>query len=605
MKESEDDIEDLFRERFSDDEAPVSPRVWNAVKQSLPSEGNTLSGGIAKNIFSALLKKKFLLLFIGAAVAGGGGVWLVSEMNKRNEQILITKTSLQTAENNTLENESTITSTLTDHNQNSNQDQSLSDRQQQEELKKQNGILTQSNSENNPEEISGTSGERKDSKNQQEKTGNVSSRKLTNSETPDVTKNSSTKNESTFSSSGNSKNSKEINRKKNANVQTRSAKKETYSDKPAVSQQEKENVNPNGIQTVQQSDTKNGLPAIASSTTQDDKEKGSPTTGDKQPIPSNAQPLPQNSQTILDKNESSKIHDLAHDSLSELTKAKEEKQNHLATDDRNVVPNNFEEAHQNKNNVGNSNQKENIKTENATQYSLNATSGEDEKPFTLKDSTAGQPFAKGIPTNETKQINGPADTLLKSTVVMQKDSILPVADTLQTKTIDSTSIAKDTTGKKQSDKSTKLSRWSVDLVVAPMYTGASTKATDASFEERVKNKNTQDKNQLTLSFGATVNYTIHPRWYVSAGMFYSAYSEKYDFKNTFSDDSIGYSSHTKMDTTFRDSSGFQLIDTIQEITVQDSTRYPFSQEYKAKKKDQYSFISFPVSVSVYLVKKEN
>ena len=36
MNENEDNIEDLFGERFSNDEAPVSPRVWANIEKTLP-----------------------------------------------------------------------------------------------------------------------------------------------------------------------------------------------------------------------------------------------------------------------------------------------------------------------------------------------------------------------------------------------------------------------------------------------------------------------------------------------------------------------------------------------------------------------------------------
>lgn len=51
MKDKGKDIEDLFRERFSNNEAPVSPKVWQSIQSTLPPPFVSMLGlGVIKNM---------------------------------------------------------------------------------------------------------------------------------------------------------------------------------------------------------------------------------------------------------------------------------------------------------------------------------------------------------------------------------------------------------------------------------------------------------------------------------------------------------------------------------------------------------------------------
>ncbi len=55
MDNGEKDIDDLFKDRFTENETVVSDRVWDNIKKTLPKESNeTRSSGNIKLLFSIL-----------------------------------------------------------------------------------------------------------------------------------------------------------------------------------------------------------------------------------------------------------------------------------------------------------------------------------------------------------------------------------------------------------------------------------------------------------------------------------------------------------------------------------------------------------------------
>lgn len=208
-------------------------------------------------------------------------------------------------------------------------------------------------------------------------------------------------------------------------------------------------------------------------------------------------------------------------------------------------------------------------------------------------------LASGLPNSDD------GNTIeLKSSIQTKADSVLPepFKDTLAEKIMDS--IARpDTTTKKEKTKEIRSSRWSVDVLLAPALTGVASKAENSSYEMQVASKNSQSKNSVTLSGGLAVNYSFGSNWSVSTGLFYSAYSEKYNFKNTVKIDSTVYGSHIRYDSIFRDSNTVKIFDSIAQTVVQDTTVHSRKQEYSAQKKDRYSFLSFPVNVSYCFLRR--
>ena len=201
-----------------------------------------------------------------------------------------------------------------------------------------------------------------------------------------------------------------------------------------------------------------------------------------------------------------------------------------------------------------------------------------------------------------------------SVIKKDKDNSFLVTNTLPSATIDSlkkisedsnTVKSLDSTGnvaKEIKDKLRIPKKWSFDLLITPMLTGAATRAVGSTSDNKavVSDKNKQDNNLFNFSVGAVVNYSILPRFSISTGLIYSGYTEKYKFKNTLSYDSVT-SNDTVKEVIFIDSMG-QMIprDTFKIVTNIENLK----NDYSSSKVDRYSFLSIPITISYILIDKQ-
>lgn len=179
--------------------------------------------------------------------------------------------------------------------------------------------------------------------------------------------------------------------------------------------------------------------------------------------------------------------------------------------------------------------------------------------------------------------NPTTDSLLFTSLAVSDnliDSVALFLDSTQNKNKDS--VLTETSTKQKKNKSAILNRFSFDLVASGSLTGASTKATatDSMTQSAVENKNKQDKNSWGYSAGIVVNYKLSNHFQASTGILYTTFSEEYHFN---------YSLKT-VDYVYHDS------------TWQYVEKDSISRDIKAK--DQYSFLSIPLQLSYTFLSKE-
>ena len=166
-----------------------------------------------------------------------------------------------------------------------------------------------------------------------------------------------------------------------------------------------------------------------------------------------------------------------------------------------------------------------------------------------------------------------ADSLSSTilTSVTKADHALIILDSTQHTAKDS-SLTNATT-KKEKSKSKLLTHLSFDLLAAVLSTGAVTKATESFSQDAVDDKNQNDKNGIGYSAGVVINYKLSDRFHTSAGMLYNTFSEQYNF-------------HYNLKTT----QSVNIDSSWQNVVIDSINR-----EIKAK--DQYSFLSIPLQLS--------
>lgn len=102
-----DEIEKLFRERFNKQEAPVSDRVWEGIKKTLPPEKPEGTGYTMPLIFSVALLVVLTGLFIGLRTYNDGQTEMISGSDKESDHLVFAKESnpLDNSNENTIQND--------------------------------------------------------------------------------------------------------------------------------------------------------------------------------------------------------------------------------------------------------------------------------------------------------------------------------------------------------------------------------------------------------------------------------------------------------------------------------------------------------------------
>lgn len=152
--------------------------------------------------------------------------------------------------------------------------------------------------------------------------------------------------------------------------------------------------------------------------------------------------------------------------------------------------------------------------------------------------------------------------------------------------IDSSSIQDQPIAIKKS-----LGRFSLDVVATPLLTGVSSKALDESFAPQVASKKQQGKNDLNFSIGVHLNYLVASKWSLSGGIMVAGYSERYKFQNTVYEERLVYTPITSQDS-------------LNTVIGTDTSVQSFSSSYESLKRDSYTQISVPLSISYTLFSKQ-
>jgi len=181
--------------------------------------------------------------------------------------------------------------------------------------------------------------------------------------------------------------------------------------------------------------------------------------------------------------------------------------------------------------------------------------------------------------SSTRYANEDALSEIKMPLLFAQDSVLMQLDSLQSTQPDS--VLAHPTDKKEKGKSKLLSRLSFDLVATALLTGVSTStnSTDSSYQIAVEDKNKNDKNSLGYAAGVMVNYKVSERISASVGFAYTNFSEHYHFNYTLK----------KTEWVLIDSNW-------QTIQVDSINR-------DSKVKDQYNFLSIPLHLSYNFLQK--
>ncbi|MDB5274539.1 MAG: hypothetical protein JWO58_2906 [Chitinophagaceae bacterium] len=154
---------------------------------------------------------------------------------------------------------------------------------------------------------------------------------------------------------------------------------------------------------------------------------------------------------------------------------------------------------------------------------------------------------------------------------IKKDSSLAKTDSTENVLPDST-LTKESSEKKKSEESDGK-RWSVDLLGSGVLTGSTIKARDTNYQAAVRDKKDRSKNLPGYTFGVMINYKLNNTFRLSVGVSYTAFSEQYHFNYTLKRTAWMY-----VDTTWQ----YVQVDSINTDKIV---------------KDQYRFLSIPLQVS--------
>lgn len=547
MKERDDELEDLFRERFSEKEAPVSPRVWNNIKKTLPQEDDS------KRRFWGN-PKKFFGISISALLVATALWWAFSPDAENNLPVI--------SENTAVEQQAPQNSQETVSHAN---EMNSSDNNESQDLENLNPDYNQPGKGRKEATLVENEDNRGNAKN---KISIANSKTKQSNQIGGERQNISGKNsESGFE-------------------EVKAARKKANDVKSDSEQWEETTVSENKIiqKTNQYNPTNKdtGISEDRDSGKMDNKNAGDRNINTKSLFISKDENKNDSFIVTADqkgKKVSEKNPGLQNDGKDKITVSEHEqtKEKYSTTE----VPSTSDSKDSEKLHIWSEDSSASVNSKEHYQESRN------EQPLIL-DSNSGP--------NQKKIMEDTLSTV--PTVVESSLDTLAKADTLTNVKADST-ISADSSTKKIKEKKDKQSRWSLDLMAGPMFTGASTNANDLSYQDIVNAKNEQDKNRLNFSGGGMLNYALSQRFSVSAGVLYSSYSEKYNFRNT--KDTFDLTSHIEIDSVpFQDSTGSGY--TIVEKTVIDTNRV--SKQYSDQKKDQYNFISIPLNATVYLWRKE-
>ncbi|HWZ21742.1 MAG TPA: hypothetical protein VNW06_03765 [Cytophagaceae bacterium] len=568
MEDNKDDIEDIFRDRFSQEEAPVAPRVWDNIKKTLPKEN---AGGSAVDY----VKKYFLfgligVVFVAGAVllvsksyiknednkkeVGSGNDIVVSEepKNKGEETLKENNEYKDRIENNRLENEKLSVNGNSNYSNDSSSDKAVSTT-----LTASNKTNKNSNGQNSFLKNVVPSNNKIDKSNEN---GNLKNAFAVNNSKANKT-NKNNQNLSTTVTSND--NLKKLNKKE--------LSKNTLSEKSPVANNSLSKINKKN--NIQNSNTTN-VSSLNKSKADSNR------IGNNKNENQNFISFANKNVNKIDSNNSGK------DEIRTIDTENNKIKKTTTAIDTNLVSTKQKNAQRL---LENKTTKDSVISPKIDQ-SLLATNLTklDTLSITTKDKQDNEQQLAQNKVRRDSAISSTIDSMLviDPILIAGADSLKKLLpDSIVSKISDSTTVEE----KKKKDKNKIEDRWSFDLLLSPMLTGATTKylGTDTIVKSNVDSKNKQDRNRLDFSAGGMLNYSIHPRVSLSVGVIYSRYSESNKFKNSISHDSTYYQ-HT-VDTSGKADS----------VKVTKST----TNKYASTKIDHYNFLSFPINISYVLFNK--
>lgn len=542
MENKEDNIEDLFRERFENDEVTVSPKVWQNIKKTLPDDKDSIGFGFSLN---AILWSIAGILILSAVI----GSYLHLSPNKSS--VYSSQQTTSASVPNTYGTKSTNLGSAHDSLSaaDSHQDairnaayQNSSDNYSKES--NSSTFSSRSSNGNNSflkkENKATTSKNTIDSGDEQDEPKNQQKEKLT--VTDNLNSTSANKNEKTASV---------LYKKQHASVDqdkdnTTKDQNQTLQSKFSFADTEKKSTASNTV-------TKNTLGPSENSVQMESKLAE---TKGKNNLPAQTDTLQwQSNDTSISSKpaiDSVLVHtSVAQDSLNKnkaeaIVKNNRDKESSITAHDSHSTA-----------------LRNDTLTTNVVLYSA-----------ALTDSSLLNPT-----TSYEQTVNKDSLSEIETPPLLAQDSALAKLDSLKNILPDS-ALAK-TTANKEKDQPKLWNRLSFDLLATALVTGASisTSATDSITPSAIEDKNRNDKNSLGYSAGIMVNYKLSDRIHASAGIGYTLITEQYHFTYTLKQ------------------SNWVFIDTAWQLVEYDSIYRDFNV------KDQYSFLSIPLQLSYTFLQK--
>lgn len=578
MENKEDDIEDLFRERFENDEAPVSPKIWQNIKKTLPEEKDQFGFSFSQNI---VLWSVVSFLLVGVAtwayfnfhkeLASNLSVNnnIVSEASKNKNRITDSIAAIgfekTTAEHSTGRDSELTSPNHSTANQGTLSNQSLSHKTNSRTSTSSSTFTTSSNHKQVDIFKSRTiqSSPASNSATEQKKD---SHQKIKTLSSDAAVRKQKLKKESLIAYRT------ELSKNKKADATSKETHRSKQLSNSSVSYKEKwaatntiDNVGYTGNNSSDRNDVSEKTKVLIN--TSETNTLSSFKTNPKQQLSDtsrytiNPVLIPTStdsaSNTIENKTTSSENVSHSYTSVDSLKNRIENQTPYSSTASNQTVASDTSHAFSSIENT----------------LAKNYTSKDS---LTKTDLTSTTDYHVNADSAALNNASLPKDSLTSSS--LRQDSSLAVLDSTQL--VKQDSVLTEASTKKATEQSKLWSRISIDLVAAALLTGSSTKGTDSLHKSAVEEKNKNDRSSFGYSVGLMLNYKLNDRFHISTGIVYNTFSEQYNFKYNLKRSQLVY-----IDSTW------------QNIEVDSINR-------DIKTKDQYSFISIPLQVSYTFLLKE-
>ena len=625
MENKEDDIEHLFQERFANDEVPLSPRVWQNIKKTLPEDkgptgfmfsSNMVLWSIAGIFMVSVVIGCFLVLtpknnHTSIAVQKQKSVnktdgYTTADADRNNR---LNTTSVKHLPLDSLSNADVDAQTIQAPNQKNNNEDKNDNTSQESKSSKHIQTINTSRSHQKGASISMLNDKNASTvKSEKRHTSSRTDRSFVINNT-----NSKSRNHSTLAPNTNHILHKQKNKRdrlltgKNGNAKTVSIANESAGSFDTLHTLSDKTVNKLGLTDLISSKTNTLTKSRVNQKSQDkksillnnDSSLAKTNAADESNASLSSSKSDFTKQNTTDSVSSSEDQSSSAFNRSSVIRSDSSLTNSFSTATPNILSfdsqkdslkNTTDLMHQEtlENNSVESNHSPVVSDSSladGSSASLTSISSDHEKDRLKTASLLSPATNENDPSDSTALRNSSATDSLSSTISLATNN--PITDSLalpldSTQNIHKDSVLAEASTKNKKSKNNLLSRFTFDMIATALSTGASTKttATDSLNQAAIRDKNQHDKNSLGYSAGIIVNYKLSDRIQASAGILYAVFSEQYNFNYSLK----------KFDWVYIDSN-WQYIE-------QDS----INRDTKAK--DQYSFLSIPLQLSYTFIAKE-